>query len=96
MQMFCRGSKNDTRGFRYTNLCTLPNLFASGLNNGPEKGYLQTLCYCSCGLWVLLHSLSVRVEDGESQMAFTTTCDFIHQFFMCEECREHFYNMCSR
>ncbi|KAJ9548959.1 hypothetical protein OSB04_021502 [Centaurea solstitialis] len=63
--MFCRGSKNDTRGF-------------------------------SCGLWVLLHSLSVRVEDGESQMAFTTTCDFIHQFFICEECRQHFYNMCSR
>ncbi|XP_024993938.1 sulfhydryl oxidase 2-like isoform X1 [Cynara cardunculus var. scolymus] len=63
--MFCRGSKNDTRGF-------------------------------SCGLWVLLHSLSVRVEDGESQMAFTTTCDFIHQFFICEECRQHFHSMCSR
>ncbi|KAI3714361.1 hypothetical protein L1987_72960 [Smallanthus sonchifolius] len=63
--MFCRGSKNDTRGF-------------------------------SCGLWVLLHSLAVRVEDGESQMAFTVTCDFIHQFFICEECRQHFYNMCSR
>ncbi|KAM0055801.1 putative thiol oxidase [Helianthus debilis subsp. tardiflorus] len=63
--MFCRGSKNETRGF-------------------------------SCGLWVLLHSLSVRVEDGESQMAFTTTCDFIHQFFICEECRQHFYDMCSR
>ncbi|KAJ6689604.1 hypothetical protein OIU85_005963 [Salix viminalis] len=38
--MFCRGSKNDTRGF-------------------------------SCGLWVVLHSLSVRIEDGESQFAFT-------------------------
>nr|XP_043640189.1 sulfhydryl oxidase 2 isoform X2 [Erigeron canadensis] len=63
--MFCRGSKNDTRGF-------------------------------SCGLWVMLHSLSVRVEDGESQMAFTSTCDFIHQFFMCEECRQHFYSMCKR
>ncbi|PWA43013.1 quiescin-sulfhydryl oxidase 2 [Artemisia annua] len=63
--MFCRGSKNDTRGF-------------------------------SCGLWVLLHSLSVRVEDGESQLAFTTTCDFVHQFFICEECSQHFYNMCSR
>ncbi|KAI7754973.1 hypothetical protein M8C21_005619 [Ambrosia artemisiifolia] len=62
---FCRGSKNDTRGF-------------------------------SCGLWVLLHSISVRVEDGESQMAFTTTCDFIHRFFKCEECSQHFYNMCSR
>ncbi|KAL3825411.1 hypothetical protein ACJIZ3_021440 [Penstemon smallii] len=62
--MFCRGSKNDTRGF-------------------------------SCGLWVLLHSLSVRVEDGESHMAFTTICDFIHNFFICEECRHHFQEMCS-
>ncbi|KAG8382806.1 hypothetical protein BUALT_Bualt05G0116000 [Buddleja alternifolia] len=62
--MFCRGSKNETRGF-------------------------------SCGLWVLLHSLSVRVDDGESHMAFTTICDFIHNFFICEECRQHFYGMCS-
>ncbi|KAK9115409.1 hypothetical protein Syun_022206 [Stephania yunnanensis] len=62
--IFCRGSKNDTRGF-------------------------------SCGLWVLLHSLSVRVEDGESQFAFITMCDFIHNFFICEECRQHFYKMCS-
>ncbi|GJY43123.1 sulfhydryl oxidase 2-like protein isoform X2, partial [Tanacetum coccineum] len=63
--MFCRGSKNDTRGF-------------------------------SCGLWVLLHAISVRVDDGESQLAFTTTCDFIHKFFICEECSQHFYDMCSR
>lgn len=63
--MFCRGSKNDTRGF-------------------------------SCGLWVLLHSLSVKIEDGESHMTFTTICDFIHNFFICEECREHFFDMCSR
>ncbi|XP_060214676.1 sulfhydryl oxidase 2-like isoform X1 [Lycium barbarum] len=62
--MYCRGSKNDTRGF-------------------------------SCGLWVLLHSLSVRVEDGESDMAFRSTCDYIHNFFICEECRQHFYEMCS-
>ncbi|XVF85314.1 hypothetical protein PTKIN_Ptkin17bG0107800 [Pterospermum kingtungense] len=62
--MFCRGSKNDTRGF-------------------------------SCGLWVLMHSLSVRIEDGESQFAFTSICDFIHNFFICEECRQHFYEMCS-
>ncbi|XP_059655427.1 sulfhydryl oxidase 2-like isoform X2 [Cornus florida] len=62
--MFCRGSKNDTRGF-------------------------------SCGLWVLLHSLSVRTEDGESHLAFTAICDFIHNFFVCEECRQHFYEMCS-
>ncbi|KAB2090648.1 hypothetical protein ES319_A03G137000v1 [Gossypium barbadense] len=62
--MFCRGSKNDTRGF-------------------------------SCGLWVLMHSLSVRIEDGESQTAFTSICDFIHNFFICQECRQHFYEMCS-
>ncbi|XP_011070653.1 sulfhydryl oxidase 2 isoform X1 [Sesamum indicum] len=49
----------------------------------------------SCGLWVLLHSVSVRVDDGESHMAFTTICDFIHNFFICEECRQHFYDMCS-
>ncbi|XP_062170712.1 sulfhydryl oxidase 2 isoform X2 [Alnus glutinosa] len=62
--MFCRGSKNETRGF-------------------------------SCGLWVLLHSLSVRIEDGESQFAFTAICEFVHNFFICEECRQHFYDMCS-
>lgn len=62
--MFCRGSRNDTRGF-------------------------------SCGLWVLLHSISVRIEDEEAHMAFTSICDFIHNFFICEECRQHFYQMCS-
>ncbi|KAI4385905.1 hypothetical protein MLD38_003893 [Melastoma candidum] len=62
--IFCRGSKNDTRGF-------------------------------SCGLWVLLHSLSVRVDDAESQFVFVSICDFIHEFFICEECRQHFYDMCS-
>ncbi|KMT08151.1 hypothetical protein BVRB_6g142740 isoform B [Beta vulgaris subsp. vulgaris] len=63
--MFCRGSKNDTRGF-------------------------------SCGLWVLFHSLSVKIEDGESHMTFTTICDFIDNFFLCEECRRHFLDTCSR
>ncbi|CAH2037599.1 unnamed protein product [Thlaspi arvense] len=61
--IFCRGSKNETRGF-------------------------------SCGLWILMHSLSVRIEDGESQFAFTTICDFINNFFMCDECRRHFHDMC--
>ncbi|GMH15184.1 hypothetical protein Nepgr_017025 [Nepenthes gracilis] len=49
----------------------------------------------SCGLWVLLHAVSVRIEDTESHTAFTTICDFIHNFFICEECRQHFYDMCS-
>ncbi|CAN6803655.1 unnamed protein product [Brassica oleracea var. botrytis] len=61
--MFCRGSRNDSRGF-------------------------------SCGLWVLFHSLSVRIEDGESQFAFTAICDFVNNFFMCDECRLHFIDMC--
>ncbi|CAN6875697.1 unnamed protein product [Brassica oleracea] len=63
--MFCRGSRNDSRGF-------------------------------SCGLWVLFHSLSVRIEDGESQFAFTAICDFVNNFFMCDECRLHFIDMCLR
>ncbi|KAL8157531.1 sulfhydryl oxidase 2-like [Apium graveolens] len=62
-------------------------MFCRGSNN-ETRGF-------SCGLWVLLHSLSVRIEDGESQMAFTATCKFIHNFFICEECRQHFYEMCS-
>ncbi|ONK81701.1 uncharacterized protein A4U43_C01F32000 [Asparagus officinalis] len=49
----------------------------------------------SCGLWVLLHSLSVRAEDGESHVAFTSICEFIQNFFVCDECRRHFGEMCS-
>jgi len=62
--IFCRGSRNDTRGF-------------------------------SCGLWLLFHSLSVRIEDGESMTTFAAICDFVHNFFICEECRQHFFKMCS-
>eukprot|EP01018_Ginkgo_biloba_P027215 Gb_28602 [translate_table: standard] len=62
--IFCRGSKNDTRGF-------------------------------SCGLWLLFHSLSVRIENEEAMATFTTICDFVRNFFICEECRQHFYKMCS-
>lgn len=47
-------------------------------------------------MWVLLHSLSVRIEDGESHFAFTAICEFVHDFFICEECRQHFYDMCKR
>uniref|UniRef100_A0A2N9FN44 Sulfhydryl oxidase n=1 Tax=Fagus sylvatica TaxID=28930 RepID=A0A2N9FN44_FAGSY len=60
--------------------------------------FLQCCADCGlliCGLWVLLHSLSVRIEDGESQFAFTAICEFVHDFFICEECRQHFYEMCS-
>ncbi|KZV50034.1 sulfhydryl oxidase 2 [Dorcoceras hygrometricum] len=63
-------------------------MFCRGSNN-ETRGF-------SCGLWVLLHSLSVRVDDGGSHVAFSTICDFIQSFFVCQECRQHFYDMCSR
>ncbi|XP_042413279.1 sulfhydryl oxidase 1-like [Zingiber officinale] len=63
--IFCRGSKDHSRGF-------------------------------SCGLWVLFHSLSVRVADGESQLVFTAIRDFIQNFFVCDDCRRHFSEMASR
>ncbi|XP_074579696.1 sulfhydryl oxidase 1-like [Curcuma longa] len=63
--IFCRGSKDDSRGF-------------------------------SCGLWVLFHSLSVRVADGESQLVFTAIRDFIKNFFVCDDCRRHFNEMSLR
>ncbi|XP_064959871.1 sulfhydryl oxidase 1-like isoform X1 [Musa acuminata AAA Group] len=49
----------------------------------------------SCGLWVLFHSLSVRVGDGESNLAFIAICEFIQNFFICDECRNHFHEISS-
>ncbi|KAI5064202.1 hypothetical protein GOP47_0020872 [Adiantum capillus-veneris] len=62
--MFCRGSRNETRGY-------------------------------SCGLWLLLHAVSVRVEDRLASSTFRTICSFIDNFFTCKECREHFLEFCS-
>ncbi|KAJ4959754.1 hypothetical protein NE237_019664 [Protea cynaroides] len=59
------------------------------------QGSRQESTGYSCGLWVLLHSLSVRVEDVESQVTFTAICDFIHKFSICQDCHQHFYKMCS-
>ncbi|KAL2610056.1 hypothetical protein R1flu_028629 [Riccia fluitans] len=47
----------------------------------------------SCGLWYLFHALSVRVDDAESNTALRTIRGFIENFFVCEECREHFMKM---
>ncbi|XP_074588316.1 sulfhydryl oxidase 1-like [Curcuma longa] len=49
----------------------------------------------SCGLWVLFHALSVRVGDDESNFAFMAICDFIQNFFTCDDCRRHFHVMAS-
>lgn len=57
---------------------------------------LTKLWYCSCGLWLLFHSLSVRVSDSESTEAFLAIRGFVDHFFKCQECREHFLQMSSR
>ena len=51
---------------------------------------------CSCGLWLLFHSLSVRVSDKESNAALRAIHTFVENFFNCQECREHFLEMSSR
>ncbi|WVY95640.1 hypothetical protein V8G54_027791 [Vigna mungo] len=43
----------------------------------------------------LLQCCHIQIEDGESQFTFNAICDFVHNFFICEECRQHFYKMCS-
>lgn len=55
---------------------------------GDNRGY-------NCGLWLLFHSLSVRVSDSESPGAFVALRGFVDQFFRCQVCREHFLEMSS-
>ncbi|KAJ7296851.1 hypothetical protein O6H91_Y096500 [Diphasiastrum complanatum] len=50
----------------------------------------------SCGLWLLFHSLSTRVDDTESSAAFEAMHEFISHFFACEDCRKHFLQLSSR
>ncbi|EPS61886.1 hypothetical protein M569_12906, partial [Genlisea aurea] len=59
------------------------------------RGSMKDTRGFSCGLWVLFHSLSVRVSDEEVQTAFTAVCIFVREFFVCQECRQHFHEMCS-
>ncbi|KAG6545684.1 hypothetical protein Mapa_012869 [Marchantia paleacea] len=47
----------------------------------------------SCGLWYLFHALSVRVDDAESNGAMRTIRGFVENFFLCDDCREHFMKM---
>ncbi|KAG0560575.1 hypothetical protein KC19_10G191000 [Ceratodon purpureus] len=55
---------------------------------GDNRGY-------NCGLWLLFHSLSVRVSDSESKDSFLAIRGFVAHFFKCEECRAHFLEMSS-
>jgi len=38
----------------------------------------------------------MRIEDGESQFTFNATCDFVQNFFVCEERQQRIYKMSSR
>ncbi|KAF7827708.1 sulfhydryl oxidase 2 isoform X1 [Senna tora] len=50
---------------------------------------------CSAAAARMIPEALVRIEDGESQFTFNAMCDFVHNFFICEECRQHFYRMCT-
>ncbi|XP_073386077.1 sulfhydryl oxidase 2 isoform X2 [Physcomitrium patens] len=57
--------------------------------DGVGRGY-------SCGLWMLFHSLTVRVEDFEGSFALTAIEAFVDDFYKCDHCRNQFRNMTSR
>jgi len=47
----------------------------------------------TCGLWMLFHSLSVRMpeaSDSAGQDWLTVIRDFVQFFFQCKDCAEHF------
>lgn len=47
----------------------------------------------TCGLWMLLHSLSVRmpeVSENVGQEWLTVIKEFVQFFFQCKDCAEHF------
>lgn len=47
----------------------------------------------TCGLWMLFHSLSVRMPESSEtagQDWLTVIKEFVHSFFQCKDCAEHF------
>ncbi|KAG0601757.1 hypothetical protein M758_11G137400 [Ceratodon purpureus] len=57
--------------------------------DGEGRGY-------SCGLWLLLHSLTVQVEDFESSVAISAINAFVSDFYECDHCHDHFFNATAR
>ena len=45
---------------------------------------------------MLLHSLTVRVEDFEGSFAITAIEAFVDDFYKCDHCRDQFRNITSR
>lgn len=50
----------------------------------------------NCGLWLLLHSLTVQVEDFESSFAIAAINAFVSDFYQCDHCHDHFLNTTAR
>ncbi|CAL8308272.1 unnamed protein product [Lota lota] len=49
-----------------------------------------------CGMWTLFHVLTVQAKrstDSEPQEVLKAIRDYVHQFFGCRECAEHFNTM---
>nr|XP_024392299.1 sulfhydryl oxidase 1-like isoform X1 [Physcomitrium patens]XP_024392304.1 sulfhydryl oxidase 1-like isoform X1 [Physcomitrium patens]XP_024392311.1 sulfhydryl oxidase 1-like isoform X1 [Physcomitrium patens]XP_024392319.1 sulfhydryl oxidase 1-like isoform X1 [Physcomitrium patens]XP_024392326.1 sulfhydryl oxidase 1-like isoform X1 [Physcomitrium patens]XP_024392334.1 sulfhydryl oxidase 1-like isoform X1 [Physcomitrium patens]XP_024392343.1 sulfhydryl oxidase 1-like isoform X1 [Physcomitriu len=49
-----------------------------------------------CGLWLLLHSLTVRVQEFEATFAKLAIEAFVDDFYKCDHCRDHFRNATTR
>ncbi|GJP66245.1 hypothetical protein CLOP_g23140 [Closterium sp. NIES-67] len=50
----------------------------------------------SCGLWLLFHSLSVRVGPEQGGWCVSAMRDFVTVFFGCSKCRDHFLQMAEQ
>uniref|UniRef100_A0A7I4F9J7 Sulfhydryl oxidase n=1 Tax=Physcomitrium patens TaxID=3218 RepID=A0A7I4F9J7_PHYPA len=58
--------------------------------------HLSNFSLCSCGLWLLLHSLTVRVQEFEATFAKLAIEAFVDDFYKCDHCRDHFRNATTR
>nr|PNR34183.1 hypothetical protein PHYPA_024000 [Physcomitrium patens] len=79
-----------TNALRKQQLCGpgIPRRFWKACD-GKGRGY-------SCGLWLLLHSLTVRVQEFEATFAKLAIEAFVDDFYKCDHCRDHFRNATTR
>ncbi|CAG9462725.1 unnamed protein product [Pedinophyceae sp. YPF-701] len=49
----------------------------------------------TCGLWTLLHALSVHIKDGQGQEVVAGVRAFVRRFFGCSGCAQHFETQLS-
>eukprot|EP00850_Spirogloea_muscicola_P013071 SM000087S23353 [mRNA] locus=s87:214429:218468:+ [translate_table: standard] len=50
----------------------------------------------TCGLWLLFHTLVVRLDEFEAALWLPSLRGFIDKFFGCATCRAHFLEMADR